>query len=317
MAAWSALALLPDADLIGFALGVNYTDPWGHRGATHSLIFAIAIGLIVGLAAWWFKRPIARTALLVSAAIGSHGLLDSLTDAGLGCALLWPFDLTRYFAPWRPLPAAPIGLGMLSPYAAIVVAAELALFSPLLYFAMRPAASRTRPIVNGAVAGIWLVSAWLIVSTDPVRETLVGFILRDRTEYTAGYSERTFRAIGQGTPEEEVRRLLGPPRGESWFYPPRLGPTQSASETSVASLRDCRAIRSEHRAVVMADEPEACRALGIQPGTSLDEVHRLLGAPREWCWQYSWSPGFAFRLRLICFYQGRVDDVVRGWAISE
>ena len=28
---WSALSLLPDADVIGFALGVEYGDPWGHR----------------------------------------------------------------------------------------------------------------------------------------------------------------------------------------------------------------------------------------------------------------------------------------------
>jgi inner membrane protein len=27
-----ALAMLPDLDVIGFALGVQYGDPWGHRG---------------------------------------------------------------------------------------------------------------------------------------------------------------------------------------------------------------------------------------------------------------------------------------------
>jgi hypothetical protein len=50
----------------------------------------------------------------------------SLTDGGLGCALFWPFDLTRYFAPWRPIPVAPIGLAFLSPYGVRVAAAELA-----------------------------------------------------------------------------------------------------------------------------------------------------------------------------------------------
>ena len=24
-----------------------------------------------------------------------------------GCAFFWPFDLTRYFLPWRPIPVAP------------------------------------------------------------------------------------------------------------------------------------------------------------------------------------------------------------------
>jgi hypothetical protein len=31
-ALWSALSLLPDADVLGFKLGVRYADPWGQRG---------------------------------------------------------------------------------------------------------------------------------------------------------------------------------------------------------------------------------------------------------------------------------------------
>jgi inner membrane protein len=42
--AWgSALSLLPDADVSGFALGVKYADPWGRRGATHSLARTICL----------------------------------------------------------------------------------------------------------------------------------------------------------------------------------------------------------------------------------------------------------------------------------
>src|SRR5262245_141675 len=51
MLAWSALSLLPDADVIGFAMGVRYADPWGHRGATHSLTFAIALATVLALIA--------------------------------------------------------------------------------------------------------------------------------------------------------------------------------------------------------------------------------------------------------------------------
>jgi inner membrane protein len=106
MATWSALSLLPDVDVIGFALGVQYGDEWGHRGATHSLTFSIALGLAIGLAARWLNRSAVRTALAATAVLASHALLDTMTDGGLGCALLWPFDLTRYFAPWRPIPVA-------------------------------------------------------------------------------------------------------------------------------------------------------------------------------------------------------------------
>ena len=37
-------------------------------------------------------------------------VFDTMTDGGLGAALLWPFSLTRFFAPWNPIPVAPIGL---------------------------------------------------------------------------------------------------------------------------------------------------------------------------------------------------------------
>ncbi len=76
MAAWSAVSLLPDADVIGFTLGVEYADPWGHRGATHSLPMAAALGLAIGLAARWLKRPVRRTALFAGVVLASHGMLE-------------------------------------------------------------------------------------------------------------------------------------------------------------------------------------------------------------------------------------------------
>ena len=137
VAFWSAVSLLPDADVVGFAVGVHYGDEWGHRGATHSLVFAAAVGLVIGLLAPMVRRPAMRTAITASLVLASHPLLDILTDGGLGCALFWPFDYTRYFAPWRPLPVAPIGLGMFSSYGMFVVSAEAILFAPLWWYAFR------------------------------------------------------------------------------------------------------------------------------------------------------------------------------------
>ena len=42
--------------------------------------------------------------------MASHGLLDMLTNGGLGVALFWPFELTRHFAPLTPIAVSPIGL---------------------------------------------------------------------------------------------------------------------------------------------------------------------------------------------------------------
>ena len=138
MLLWSAVSLLPDADVIGFAWGIRYGDPWGHRGATHSFAFAVLVGIAAGLLASAARLPPLRTALTASLVLASHPLLDILTDGGRGCALFWPFSLERHFAPVRPIPVAPIGLGFLSARGLKVALVELGSFSPLLVYALWP-----------------------------------------------------------------------------------------------------------------------------------------------------------------------------------
>lgn len=94
---WSALSLLADIDVVGFAFGVEYADPWGHRGATHSLALALIGGMAAGVTAPAFNRPAVATGLLASVVLATHPLLDTMTDGGLGCALFWPIHATRYF----------------------------------------------------------------------------------------------------------------------------------------------------------------------------------------------------------------------------
>jgi inner membrane protein len=138
MALFSGLALLPDADVIAFMLRIPYSAPWGHRGATHSLVFAAMVAAVVLGVARLLRLPPGRTALLTLLAVGSHGLLDALTDGGLGAALLWPFSNARLFAPVRPLPVAPIGVGMLSSRGLYVVAVEFIAFLPFWAYALWP-----------------------------------------------------------------------------------------------------------------------------------------------------------------------------------
>ena len=47
-----ASALLPDLDAAGYWLGVPYGSFWGHRGFTHSIVFAV---LASGLFARWIS----------------------------------------------------------------------------------------------------------------------------------------------------------------------------------------------------------------------------------------------------------------------
>ena len=135
---WTVLSMVPDADVIAFTLGIPYAAPWGHRGATHSLAFAVLVGLLAALAARALALPVLRTWLLATAVVASHGILDTMTDGGLGCALLWPFSHQRFFAPWRPIPVAPIGFDFISPVGLRVAATELLLFLPAIVYGLWP-----------------------------------------------------------------------------------------------------------------------------------------------------------------------------------
>ncbi|MDN5941960.1 MAG: metal-dependent hydrolase, partial [Nitrospira sp.] len=115
---WRELSLgafcstLPDLDVIGLYFGIEYGDLWGHRGMTHSIIFAALLaGLLVGV---WYrsKSAAAMTGLFLYFFLctASHGVLDAMTNGGLGVAFFSPFDTTRYFFPVRPVLVSPIGV---------------------------------------------------------------------------------------------------------------------------------------------------------------------------------------------------------------
>jgi inner membrane protein len=99
-----ALTVLPDIDVVGFRLGIAYGDLLGHRGLTHSLFFAVAVGALVAWpSARWTGAGFRAVWLYFSICLASHGLLDALTDGGLGIAFLSPFSNERFFFDFRPV----------------------------------------------------------------------------------------------------------------------------------------------------------------------------------------------------------------------
>ncbi len=138
----AALALLPDADVIGLQLGVEYGDPLGHRGLSHSLAFAACAGTVAAFALR--RRPWAVPLVLVTA---THGLLDALTNGGLGVAFFAPFSNERYFLPWRPLWVSPIGLSnfFCAQGADALITEALWVWLPLLLVLAVTAATRASP----------------------------------------------------------------------------------------------------------------------------------------------------------------------------
>ena len=71
-------SILPDIDVLAFIFGIPYEAVMGHRGFTHSLLFAVLLavgfryGSLVGR-----ERPWTTLFFLFGATI-SHGFLDAL-----------------------------------------------------------------------------------------------------------------------------------------------------------------------------------------------------------------------------------------------
>jgi inner membrane protein len=110
----AACSVIPDLDVIGFRFGIRYGDFWGHRGFTHSLVFAALLASTLILIGLRQALPgLRRLPMLVYffLATASHGFLDAMTDGGLGVAFFSPFYNHRYFLPWRPIQVSPIGAG--------------------------------------------------------------------------------------------------------------------------------------------------------------------------------------------------------------
>ena len=118
-------AMLPDADTLGFKLGIPYADAFGHRGALHSLAFALSMGVLAMLLHRSLRTSAMRSLAFVGLSAASHPLLDMLTDGGLGVAIAWPFSTQRYFFPWHPIHVSPIGVRFFSARAWPVIASEL------------------------------------------------------------------------------------------------------------------------------------------------------------------------------------------------
>jgi len=105
--------MVPDADVIAFRFGIPYAHMFGHRGFSHSIVFAALLATFT----WLLLRgdddaPVGgmRIWTIVFLSALSHGVLDAMTSGGLGVAFFSPFSNHRYFFDWRPIVVAPIGV---------------------------------------------------------------------------------------------------------------------------------------------------------------------------------------------------------------
>jgi inner membrane protein len=106
-------ACIPDLDVAAFRLGIPYAHPLGHRGFSHAILFAALLALVLVRLCFGDGTRKGSGRVLFSAlflAGLSHGLLDALTDGGLGVGFFIPFWNERFFFPVRPLAVSPLRL---------------------------------------------------------------------------------------------------------------------------------------------------------------------------------------------------------------
>ena len=102
--------IIPDIDVLAFRFNIAYAHDFGHRGFTHSVMFAFALALL----ALAFARQLQASRQITFAFIGlaalSHPLLDMLTNGTHGVALWWPWSSERIVSSWHVIEASPLSL---------------------------------------------------------------------------------------------------------------------------------------------------------------------------------------------------------------
>lgn len=138
------VSVLPDLDVIAFRLDIPYAAQFGHRGFSHSILFALIVATAGAALFRLLVSTPGRSFGFLFAAVASHGLLDACTNGGLGIAFLWPFSAERFFAPLQVIEVSPIRLSrFLSERGATVMWSEfLWVWLPLMTAAVAVAVVR-------------------------------------------------------------------------------------------------------------------------------------------------------------------------------
>src|SRR5260370_21626726 len=122
---WVLTVFLPIAPDFDAFSNRPYGSLWGHRGFTHSLAFALALGLLsAGLTFYYFKARFWVLAAFFFAITASHGLWVAFTDGGFGIPFFWPLSDHR-FGPWGPIRVQDIGFEIPDPRTSKSIRTEL------------------------------------------------------------------------------------------------------------------------------------------------------------------------------------------------
>jgi inner membrane protein len=116
------LPVVPDFDTFWVA---SYGSTFGHRGFTHSILFALWFAFLTATLSYRALRAnlFVLTAVFF-AAMASHGVLDAMTRGGEKIPFFWPLADQRY-GHWGPIPPQDLAFELPDPRRSRALRAEL------------------------------------------------------------------------------------------------------------------------------------------------------------------------------------------------
>jgi len=106
-------SVVPDVDVV-MHKWVEYDSFFGHRGFFHSFFFCAILAIFITGTFYRKEDTFSKAGwvyiIYFFLCAVSHGLLDMLTNGGLGVAIFSPFYNERFFFGWNPIRVSPMSI---------------------------------------------------------------------------------------------------------------------------------------------------------------------------------------------------------------
>jgi len=117
-------SIIPDLDVIGYYIGIPHESMLGHRGITHSILFALMWSFLLSKSIFKHSFSLAFPVLLTCTI--SHSIIDALTTGGRGIGFFIPITSERFFFPTRFIQVSPLQINdIFGPWGIAVLKSEM------------------------------------------------------------------------------------------------------------------------------------------------------------------------------------------------
>ena len=90
LAVGMACSILPDLDVVGFHFGIQYGDLWGHRGLSHSILFAVVLSGVLVTLGYRKRTAAAKLVLFTYFFLSTASRPEASNPMEARCTASWP-----------------------------------------------------------------------------------------------------------------------------------------------------------------------------------------------------------------------------------